>query len=425
MSTLGSIRKRSTLLLSVIGLAMLAFILGDFMQSKRSGGSGGIFVGEVAGEEISIQAFEERVQKGTENWKSSNPNSTLNQGTISQIRNSIWDEYIKELIMDVEFEELGIDVNSEEMFELFQGNNVHPEISKIQVFQNENTKQFERAKIIQYMKNIENDQNAEVREQWLSYEKYIRNLRKNEKYNSLVEQGMYVSSAEARTNFNESNANISFEYVSVPYTSITDSLIDFLDSEIKTYYKENISQFQQDESRDVEYVVYAVVPSAKDDEDTKNNLDAITETFTAYEDYEVFVRRNSDNTNTIFNFVKEDAILDTNVISLFSDKKGTVIGPYKFSETTYRVSKLADVQYRPDSVEARHILISPTQTIGIDSVNKKVEALKLAIEKGVDFGEVARKESEDKGSAIKGGDLGWFKEGAMVAEFNEVCCRKR
>ena len=92
MSTLGSIRKRSTLLLLVIGVAMLAFILGDFMQSKRSGGGGGFFVGEVAGEEISIQIFEERIQKGTENWKNSNPNSTLNQETLAQIRNSIWDE---------------------------------------------------------------------------------------------------------------------------------------------------------------------------------------------------------------------------------------------------------------------------------------------------------------------------------------------
>ena len=58
---------------------------------------------------------------------------------------------------------------------------------------------------------------------------------------------------------------------------------------------------------------------------------------------------------------------------------------------------------------------------GIDSVNKKVEALRLSIEKGADFGEVARKESEDKGSAIKGGDLGWFQEGVMVDEFNEAC----
>ena len=58
------------------------------------------FVGEVAGEELSIQIFEERVQKGTENYKNSNPDVTINQTTLAQIRNSIWDEYVKELLMD-------------------------------------------------------------------------------------------------------------------------------------------------------------------------------------------------------------------------------------------------------------------------------------------------------------------------------------
>ena len=215
MSTLGSIRKRSTLLLLVIGVAMLAFILGDFMQSKRSGGGGEFFVGKVAGEELSIQIFEERVQKGIENYKNSNPNSTINQGTLAQIRSSIWDEYIKELLMDAEFEELGIDVNSEELFELFQGNNVHSEISKIQIFQDPTTKQFDRSRMIQYMKSLESDQNAEAREQWLSFEDYISNLRKNEKYNRLVEQGMYVNSFEAQLYFNQGNENISFEYVPI------------------------------------------------------------------------------------------------------------------------------------------------------------------------------------------------------------------
>ncbi len=420
MSTLGSIRKRSTLLLSVIGIAMLAFILGDFMQSKRSGGGGSTFVGVVAGEEISIQTFEERVQKGIENWKTQNQNSTLNQGVIAQIRNSIWDEYIRELILGEEFEELGIDVDSEEMFELFQGNNVHPEISKIQVFQDPITKQFDRARMIQYMKNLENDQNGEARAQWLDYEKYMRKLRKNSKYNRLVQQGIYVSTAEARMYFNNGNEKVSFEYVSVPFNDIVDSLVDVSDAETKDYYKSHLDGFQQDESRNVDYVVFAVAPSVEDEENTKSNLSALVETFAAYDDFEVFVKRNSDNTNSIFNFSKEDGILDTNASSLFAEEKGAVIGPYLLTEGTYRVAKLVDVQYRPDSVEARHILIAPTQTMSLDSVNKRMEKLKLDLEKGTDFSDMAQKESEDKGTAIKGGDLGWFKEGAMVPEFNEV-----
>ncbi len=421
MSTLGNIRKRSTLLLLVIGVAMLAFILGDFMQSTRSGGGGGFFVGEVAGEEISIQIFEERMQKGIENWKNSNQNATLTQSVMSQIRNSIWDEYIKELLMNMEYEELGIDVDSEELFELFQGNNVYPEISKIEIFQDPATKQFDRARMIQYMKGLDNDQTGEAREQWLGFEEYISNLRKNDKYRLLVEQGMYVSSVEAQLYFNQGNENISFEYVPISFNHIADSLVTVSESEIEYYYEGHLSEYQQDESRNVDYVVFTVTPSTKDEEDTKNNLADLTKTFAANTDFEVFVRRNSDNTNAIFNFTKEEGILDTNATSLFASEKGTVVGPYLFSEGVYRVSKLADVQYRPDSVEARHMLIAPDENKNLDSTNALVESIKEEIESGKDFADLAQKYSIDKTSAIKGGDLGWFKEGAMVAEFNEVC----
>ena len=421
MSTLGSIRKRSTLLLLVIGVAMLAFILGDFMQSTRSGGGGGFFVGEVAGEEISIQIFEERMQKGIENWKNSNQNVTLTQSVMSQIRNSIWDEYIKELLMNMEYEELGIDVDSEELFELFQGNNVHSEISKIEIFQDPATKQFDRARMIQYMKGLDNDQTGEAREQWLGFEEYISNLRKNDKYRLLVEQGMYVSSAEAQLYFNQGNENISFEYVPISFNHIADSLVGVSESEIEDYYEGHLSEYQQDESRNVDYVVFSVLPSEKDDEDTKNNLDAIKKSFEAYSDFEVFVKRNSDNTTTRFTFSTKDALQDPNWTELFAAEEGTVIGPYQASQGVYRIAKLAVAQNRPDSVEARHILIIPTQTMNLDSVQTRIDAIKAQVEAGADFGFLAQKNSEDPGSAIKGGDLGWFSEGAMVDEFNEAC----
>lgn len=420
MATLGSIRKRSTLLILVIGVAMLAFILTDFMQSTRSGGGGGFFIGEVAGEELSIQHFEERVQKGTENWKNSNPNSLLNQSTLAQIRNAIWDEYIKEILMNAEYEALGIDVGSEELFELFQGNNVHPEISKLQIFQDPTTQQFDRARMLQYMKNLESEQNTEAIEQWLGFEEYIIGLRKNTKYNTLVEKAMYVSAVEAQLYFNQGNENINFEYVPISFAHIADSLAVVSSSQIEDYYDNHIDDYMQDESRNVDYVVFTVVPSEQDDQETRNNLDAIKATFETYEDFELFVRRNSDNTNNTFNFVKEDGILDTNVTSLFNADKGTVMGPYLFVEGNYRLAKLVDVQYRPDSVEARHILIAPNENKDIDSVKSELAAIKTAIESGKDFGEMAQQHSIDNSSAIKGGDLGWFKEGAMVPEFNEV-----
>ena len=100
MAALENIRKRSVLLLSVIGIAMLAFILGDFMQSQRSGGPSSSTVGEVLGEKINIQNFQIKVEEGIENFKIQNPTSSLDQQTTVQIRNQIWDQYIKELILN-------------------------------------------------------------------------------------------------------------------------------------------------------------------------------------------------------------------------------------------------------------------------------------------------------------------------------------
>ena len=67
MATLGKIRNRSGLLLTVIGVAMLAFILGDFMSSLGSSGGGSIYVGEVLGEDVMRQAYEVKVEEGIEN----------------------------------------------------------------------------------------------------------------------------------------------------------------------------------------------------------------------------------------------------------------------------------------------------------------------------------------------------------------------
>ena len=421
MATLGKIRNRSGLLLAVIGIAMLSFILGDFLKSTNSGGGQGLYVGNILGEDVLRQNFEIKVEEGIENWKNQNQQSVLNQTTIGQIRAQIWDQYVRELIMENEFEKLGINVSDDEFFELLQGLNVHPEIVKIPAFQDPETGQFDRTKVLAYLKQIDQDQTGEARTRWIGFQKYLIGLIKTSKYNSLVNKAMYVTNEEARIDFNANNQNITFNYVSIPFTAVADADAEPTESEINTYYSNHKEDYTQDASKDVDFVVYSVVPSTEDDATTKAEIIDLVEDFKLFEDYELMARRNSDNTNSRFVFTTEDGLQDQNWKELFLSEKGTVYGPYQTSQGVYRLAKLAEVQNRPDSVEARHILIAPTQTMNLDSVNKRVDALKLAIEKGAEFGDLAQKNSEDKGSAIKGGDLGWFSEGAMVDEFNEAC----
>ena len=421
MATLGRIRNRSGLLLVVIGVGMLAFIGGDFMSSLGSGGGGSIYVGEVLGEDVMRQAYEVKVEEGINNWQSQNPQSVLNQTTTAQIRSQIWDQYVRELIMENEFEKLGIDVSDDEFFELLQGANVHPEIVKIPAFQDPTTGQFDRTKVLGYLKQIDQDQTGDARTRWIGFQKYLIGLIKTSKYNALVNKAMYVTDEEARIDFNSNSQNVTFNYVAIPFTSIDDADVEPTESELNTYYNNHKDDYNQDASKDVDFVVYSVVPSVEDDATTKAEITDLVADFEIFEDYELMARRNSDNTNSRFIFTTEDGLQDQKWKELFNAKEGTVYGPYQASQGVYRIAKLAAVQNRADSVEARHILIKPTQTMSMDSVNKKIDALKLAIEGGADFADLAQRNSEDKGSAIKGGDLGWFSEGAMVDEFNEAC----
>jgi len=421
MATLGKIRNRSGLLLTVIGVAMLAFILGDFMSSLGSSGGGSIYVGEVLGEDVMRQAYEVKVEEGIENWKSQNQQGVLNQTTTAQIRAQIWDQYVRDLIMENEFGKLGIDVSDDEFFELLQGLNVHPEISKVPAFQDQATGQFDRTKVLGYLKQIDQDPTGEARTRWVGFQKYLIGLIKTSKYNSLVSNAMYVTGEEARLNFNENSQNITFNYVAIPFSTVADSTVEPTESELESYYDDNKSAYEQAASKDVDFVVFTVIPSQEDDATTKSAISDLKADFTIFEDYDLMARRNSDNTSARFTFTTKEGLVDKNWEELFNAEEGTVIGPYQASQGVYRIAKLAIAQNRPDSVEARHILITPTETMNLDSVNIRIEVIKAQVQAGTDFGDLAQKNSDDKGSAIKGGDLGWFSEGAMVDEFNEAC----
>jgi peptidyl-prolyl cis-trans isomerase D len=422
MATLQNIRNKSGLLLAVIGIAMLAFILGDLLKSTNSG-SGSNIVGEVLGEDILIQNFQTKVDEGIENWKSQNQQTVLTQSTIGQIREQIWNQYVNELIMLEEYSKLGIDISDDEFFERIQGTEVHTEISKVPSFLDPVTGEFDRARVLGYLKQIDEDQTGEARARWNGFQDYLIGILKSEKYNSLVGKAMFVSSKEAQ---NASDFNLRkryFDYVSIPYSSIENTIVEPTISELKSFYEENKSDYTQKQSKDIDFVVYPVVPSTEDDMQTKTELADLVSDFKSDIDYELMARRNSDNTNSRFVFSKSDELQDSKWVDLFNEKSGTVIGPYLTSKGVYRIAKLAEIQSRPDSVEARHILIAPNQNRTLDSVNQIINDLKLQIENGTNFGDLAVKFSEDPGSntEILRGSLGWFSEGAMVNEFNEIC----
>ncbi len=102
--------------------------------------------------------------------------------------------------------------------------------------------------------------------------------------------------------------------------------------------------------------------------------------------------------------------------------KGETTDPIK-SPSGFHLIRIAD--FKGDSPEpvsqthARHILLRTNELVSEQDAKRRLEQLRMRIVGGDDFGTIARAHSEDTGSALKGGDLGWVDPGATVPEFEE------
>jgi len=94
------------------------------------------------------------------------------------------------------------------------------------------------------------------------------------------------------------------------------------------------------------------------------------------------------------------------------------------SPNGYHIVKLLDVrggkQVMVEQTRVRHILISPNELVDEGAAIERLSQLRLRLESGDDFASIARTHSDDRGSALQGGDLGWTSPGQMVPEFEEV-----
>ena len=124
-----------------------------------------------------------------------------------------------------------------------------------------------------------------------------------------------------KIDFNSNTKNVTFNYVAIPFASINDTDVEPVDSELEAYYSDHKSEYEQEASKDVDFVVYTVVPSAEDDATTKAEIIELVADFETYDDYELMARRNSDNTNSRFVYTTEDGLQDPKWKKLFNAKQ--------------------------------------------------------------------------------------------------------
>lgn len=420
MATLQKIRTRAGLLVAiVIGISLAAFILGDMLQSSSS-----IFqknqmeLGEVNGESIQYPDFQKQVEELGEIYKQNTQQNQLDEESWVQVREQIWQNNVREVVMNEVFDDLGIKVSSEELFDMIQGTNLHPIIQ--QLFRDPNTGQVDRGAIVRFLKGLETQVAPEQRSYWLYLEKQINDERAQAKYNNMVAKGLYVTTNEAQESLNAKNKVANFDYVALNLMDVSDSTVSVSDAELKEYFNKNKDTYKQEKLRKIEYITYQVKPSAADYKDGEKWINDIKADFASATDNVQFVNTNSD-VDFEATWAKKET-LPANIGTWVFDENAevnAVFGPY-FENDTYILSKLHAVEMLPDSVEARHILLRVNTQEEMLAAQTLADSLKTVIDNGGDFATLASLYSTDQGSAMVGGDLGWFSRGMMVKPFEDA-----
>ncbi len=422
MAVIGNIRKHSTFLVIIIGVALAAFVLGDF--ARGGGGSRDVNVGEVEGEEITIMDFNAKAEQNIENKLQQQKTDRLSVDDQFRTKDETWNQMVYGIIMDKEYEKIGLSVTPEELFDLIQGNNPHPVV--VQYFSDPNTGKFDRNLIIQYLQNLET-MPAQAKQQWIQFEKYIKEDRFRSKFKSLLTQGYYVPEALAQLSFEDENNKADIDYIAATYKSLNDSLFVPTDSDYKAYYDAHKETYKQDATRDIQYVVFDVKPSAEDVQKAGREANLIYNDFIKTVDVERFVKVNSDSNYDSTWFVQGQLPVQIDS-TMFNSAVGTVTKPY-MENNNFHVARLVAEAMRPDSMKASHILIAFSGAFQADPkiIRTKVEAKALAdslyavlTKSTKNMGELAMEYSDDPSAASNSGDLGWFADGNMVTNFNEA-----
>ena len=429
MAILENIRKRTTVLILIIGMALFAFVIsGVFTGNDFAGGKIGSTIAEINGEPISREDFTNKLEQAQRQFGPS--------FSSTQLVNRVYDQEVRATILNQQFDKLGIDVESDQIVDFIRNTGYAQDPS----FQDENgifNPEVFKATIADWRET-----NPLLYDNWLEVEKQIMQSAKEQIYFNLIKAGTGATLAEGEFDYQLGNDKVDFQYARVPYASVPDSTIQVSKEEIAAYIKEHEDEFEQEKARDIRFVFFEEKPSAADENAVKEELVSLlgdtveyiresntTDTIPGFKntsDIAAFLDRNSDTKfDTIFKAKKDLPAVAADSLLVLRDNE--VYGPYR-DGNFFKVSKITGRKAN-GSVKASHILFAyegatranPEITRTKEDAEKEAKRILAEAQKpDANFTALAR-DNSDGPSAPRGGDLGYFQEGIMADAFNDFC----
>lgn len=401
----------------LVALGLLSFIVSpQDLISRFQNSSSKVDVGNINGKRISYTDFQADVQDM----------STINelvgaaQGSEAQAqaRDAAWQNLIYRDLFVKKAQAAGINVGEKEMVDLTTGNMLSPLIYQNPAFVDE-TGTFSKDQLSSFIQSLNLDETGRLRLYWNYLQTSIANQKYSEKYSTLFTQGSVVNALQLRKEVEQNNNTTDVDFVMVPFGYQLDSTITVSDSEIKAYYNSHKQLFKQNANRDMEYVVFEVVPSEKDIEATKASVAELYDEFASTDNMKAFLLKNSDRTLSDYWYKSgELSTVNSDVDSFVWGAEGNV-SDIITAGNDFFVVRVMDSQMRSETAYVKHVLLQGDATAKADSLLSRVKA-------GESISSIAAQFSADQGSMDNGelGSIGNLSQNAMIPGFESVLTAK-
>jgi peptidyl-prolyl cis-trans isomerase D len=430
MGAIGSIRKHSWVAVLVVGIAIVAFIIGDLTKNQNSGQ----FVIAKVGKATFLQPTFEEMVKARETMYMNNAGvASIPSDVQTQIREQVWQELVEDTLLGMEYAKLGIRVTEDEqeamMYE--DGSYTHPYMR--QWFTDPNTGVYNAQMASQYFRDETDRLDDAMKSQVAEMKEAVIKGRMQEKYNSLISKGFYMPKAlaerEAKLNGVQSDVLVAM----ASYQNVSEENSTPTDEDYQKYMKEHKAEVEMmmglknyDEIRKIEYITYPVMPSQEDLSEIAADVEKTWAEFqTKAEVADVIDFVNSESREAYDSTYMKAAQLG----ELDSLVERTAVGGYiepRQIGNEWVMAKVLESAMRPDSVKATVVLIL-NNTTGMQNITRTDEEAKAVADtvaalmrmKDANLEEIVNRYSDDPQKSQNKGDMGWALDQTIYGFLNE------
>ena len=392
MAVLETIRVKLGIFITVlIAVALLSFIIDpSTLQSVSSSMSSKYDVGEIDGKAISYTDFQAHVDRFTTINEIMTGSSVSNEETQISIRNAAWQSLIDKHLFIRNAKAAGINVGEEEIVDILSGVIDSPVITQNPAFCDENGV-FSPALLNDFVSYISTDETGRLKLYWDYLIESAQTQQYYDKYYSLFAQSNVANPLMLTNEIEANNNTFDVEFVMVPFGYVQDSTIVVSDSEIKKYYDAHKKFFQQPASRDIEYVVYEVVPSAEDIAAANDDLVKVYDEFAAAENMKSFLLANSDRQYDARWYKAGELNTVAKVVNDFAFQKNASVSEVLTNGNTFYAVRVMEEAMVPDSVFVKYV---PATSENVDSLLNTVEPMWITQVPGFEDVMTAKKNSK-------------------------------